>query len=71
MKKKSKAPRMLLRPEESLTDYLELFDEDVHDEDIARAMNVDIETVRSIRGELDDENTSPKRIFFKKTRGKN
>ncbi|TYP50370.1 hypothetical protein [Thermosediminibacter litoriperuensis] len=71
MKKKSKTPRILLRPEESLTDYLELFEEGVRDEDIARDMNVDVETVRSIRGELDTENTSPKSIFFKKTRGKN
>lgn len=70
MKKKNKPPRLIFRSEELLSDYLELFEEGVTDEDIARDMNVNIETVRSIRNELDDEDKNPKWIFFKKTRGK-
>ncbi|MCG0275877.1 MAG: hypothetical protein L5655_06875 [Thermosediminibacteraceae bacterium] len=70
MKKRNKSPRLLLRHEENLTDFLELFEEGVGDEEIAWDMNIDVETVRSIRSELDAENINPKWIFFKKTRGR-
>ncbi|KXG78205.1 hypothetical protein AN618_05970 [Fervidicola ferrireducens] len=70
MKKKNKHPRLIFRPEEAFSDYLELFEEGVTDEDIARDMKVNVETVKSIRNELDDEDKNPKWIFFKKTRGK-
>jgi len=68
MKKKNKPPRLLFRPEEAFSDYLELFEEGLADEEIARDMKVNVETVKSIRDELDDEE-NPKRILFKKTRG--
>lgn len=70
MKKKNKLPRLIFRPEEAFSDYLELFEEGITDEDIARDMKVNVETVKSIRNELDDEDKNPKWIFFKKTRGK-
>ncbi|WP_422444018.1 hypothetical protein [Thermoanaerobacterium sp. DL9XJH110] len=51
-------------------DYAEIYDllenEDVSDEEIARYMNLDIETVRSIKKELqDDEINDAPSTFFK------
>lgn len=51
-------------------DFVDLFEEeDVMDEDIARDMNVDIETVRSIKQELQDEERSDGPSAFFKTKG--
>jgi len=53
-------------------DFVELLEEDdVMDEDIARDMDVDVETVRSMKQEMQDEEAANgPSVFFKASRNK-
>lgn len=56
---------------EDYQDYFELFEEDVMDEEIARDMHVDIETVQSIKKDFkDEEMVEGPSVFFKATSNK-
>lgn len=71
----SKKNRLVKNLNPGISDYQDFVDlleeEDVMDEDIARDMNVDIETVRSIKQEMQDEETANgPSVFFKTPRTK-
>jgi len=53
-------------------DFAELLEEeDVMDEDIARDMNIDVETVKSMKQEMQDEEAANRpSVFFKASRNK-
>jgi len=65
--KKRNSLKNLLNPFPSdfseVADLLE--DEDVLDEDIARDLNIDLETVRSLKKDLEEENIDNPSAFFK------
>jgi hypothetical protein len=67
MVKKIKKIKNALNPGPDYADFFDLLEnEDVNDEEIARYMNLDIETVRSIKKELqDDEINDAPSAFFK------
>jgi hypothetical protein len=71
MVKKNRLAKGLNSGTDDYQDFVELFEEDVMDEEIARDMNIDIETVRSIKKELQDEEVADgPSLFFKTSKSK-
>ena len=56
MVKKTKSIKVLFNSKENYADILDLFDQDdIADEDIAQYANMDIDTVKSIKREVNEE----------------
>lgn len=71
MVKKNRLTKSLNPGTDDYQDFVELFEEDVMDEEIARDMNIDIETVRSIKKDLQDEEAADgPSVFFKTSKNK-
>lgn len=52
-----------------ISDFADLLEEeDIRDEDIARDMNLDVETVKSMKQDLRDEEVDGPSVFFKTSR---
>jgi len=65
--KKRDGLKNLLNPfPNDFSEVVELLeDEDVMDEDIARDMNLNLDTVRSLKKDLEEENIESPSVFFK------
>jgi hypothetical protein len=74
--KKKPSIKKFLNPDSNFSEVVDLLeDEDIEDEDIARDMNLDLETVRSLKQDIDEDILDgPSALFkafkIKKTRRK-
>ena len=66
MKKRDGLKNLLNPFPNDFSEVVELLeDEDVMDEDIARDMNLNLDTVRSLKKDLEEENIESPSVFFK------